>query len=183
MKKSLYLGSVLLFVAMLFSCSKENLSNGTSSSSSVLDLSMAKQNTLCNCTGFTLKEDNGDYSCPSGDGCTKVTTCPCDVAISGSNPGLGDDLFTISHYNQFKSALDGGTLPAYFSTDKWKHMFPSLRNNPTLLSRLQSGEVTFVERTNLANSIFQVAIPTALLGTNYSTTDVLLINEIPAGIL
>lgn len=112
-----------------------------------------------------------------------MTACPCDVAIVGSNPGLGDDLFTVSHYDQFKSALNGGTLPAYFSTEKWKHVFPSLRNDPNLLARLQSGEVTFVERTNKANSLFQLAIPTSLLGTNFSTSDVLLANEIPDGIL
>ncbi len=130
------------------------------------------------CYGYTLKNDDGNYSCPSGTGCAKITKGGCSSAVGST----GGNSITSDDYSDFKDAYDGGTLETYFKSFKWFNLFRKLLRRPELLRKLQNGSVTFVEEKNADGSLFYLAVPTALTAS-FTTADVKYALELPAGTL
>ncbi|MBW6483029.1 MAG: hypothetical protein K0B10_08195 [Vicingaceae bacterium] len=138
---------------------------------------------LCSCNGFTLtKDEGGDFGCPGGSGCSKIMPCPCPVAaiVGNDNNGIGNDLFVESHYDLYKKALTENTLPQFFSTNKWVHIFPLLRKEVTILNQLKSGQLTMTEVRTRSGSLMQFCIAPDKLGSDINPSDVLFALEIPA---
>lgn len=132
------------------------------------------------CGGYTLVQSaTGEYSCPTGTGCAKISNQACAVPIQ--HPGSGRDvLFVRSDYDDFQAARQCGQLRAFFKSDKWQSVFPDLFNNSSLLEKLQKGKATVIQQTNSAGSIFELVIlANSRTGKCDNASQVLLALEIP----
>lgn len=189
MKKIMYAG---LFFSLLIlnACEKEStiLPNNTEKQQQIEVEEMVNQRNsgLCVCDGLVLaKSESGDFSCHGGSGCSKIVPCPCPIVASVGNDvnGLENDLFVESHYDLYKKALVENTLPQFFSTNKWVHIFPNLNQKIILLNKLKTGELTMVEIKTSSGSLMQFCISPEKLGSNINPKDVLFALEIPSGVL
>lgn len=164
------------------SCNREAV-NPASSPMGKNTSASQKSKTLCTCGGYTLQQDgNGDFSCPGGDGCSKVVICPCAVLPYDPGNGSTDVTFTMSNYNTFLTALNNNTLTTYFNSDQWQHVFPALIDHDDILRDLQSGASTVDEKSYDTGDKMYLVIPASLKGTSYGADQVQLPLSIPAAV-
>jgi hypothetical protein len=143
----------------------------------------ADDNKLCVCHGYELRMSGGEFSCPSGDGCAKIQSCPCKVA-AGIDNGQPVTIFLEADFIKFQEELNNKRLINYFNANEWRKLFPELKNNPELLEKLRNGDVTFVERKNeQTGSIFYLAIPSEYVDSEFSASEVRMALELPNDII
>ena len=177
MKTFFKISSLMVVIAMLaFACQKETVSPQSEDTLPVVG--MKAKFDLCVCHGFTLSNTNGEWSCPSGTGCAKITSCPCGGAATATSRN-----FHVKDYQKFLEDLHDGTLTDFFRGGKYKKVFPALDDDLALLDDLRSGAATIVSRSNAIGSTFHFAVNAnfALPGTAFATRDVRMAVEIPAG--
>ncbi|MBI3502995.1 MAG: hypothetical protein HY063_14485 [Bacteroidetes bacterium] len=194
MKKKIKYFIVCFLLGFIFSCQKKDLNPAVVSTNSIDnntttayrsnnnngDGSTSKPN-LCVCPGFKLQSDASGFSCPSGDGCSKIVPCPCPSCGCAARVR---GAFLIPNFHAFENALKAGTLAAFFNSSQWLQVFPELNDvqNISLLVKLRSGAVTFVQVPNAnTNTVFNLAVNASLVN-NFTVSDVQFAAETPAGI-
>lgn len=91
-----------------------------------------------------------------------------------------DVVFNLEDFNTFKQHMEAETLPEFFSTDGWKHIFPDLEAKPDVLAGLQRGENTIVARAGAGGSIFYLAVKTEMAESDdINPSDALTALEVP----
>lgn len=166
-------GCILLSGMLLISCRKQEpaVQSVPGSGSSNIAAYAKEGGGLCVSKNiYTLTQTNGEYSCPSGTGCSKISKC--ESVKNAESGGPNEDKIQEAHINQFLDAMANNDLQHYFSTNKWHTLFPGLSSMPGLLAGLQNGSYTFVKHTNSQGSsvcpdpdVFYMAVPVQSPGT------------------
>lgn len=139
------------------------------------------QKNLCVCGGNTLKQTNGEWGCPSGSGCSKVTKCPCpDAAIA--NPGSGHN-FVFPAFKDFEQAFNENKIAAFFMTERWRQVFPGLIHKPDIVDKLKGRDLKFVKKENLnSNQKFYIVVNNNIDANSISEMDAVFAVEVPMSI-
>lgn len=112
------------------------------------------------------------------------TASPDNQATNETEQTQQDVVFSIEDFKTFKQHMEAGTLPEFFKTDGWKHIFPDLETKPDALAGLQSGENTFVARQGAGGSTFYLGVKTSMAASDdIDPADMFSHLELPAGII
>ena len=118
---------------------------------------------LCIEYGYHLyggENDSNHWFCDPGtpQNCAKIIPCSAMPTNKTDKAALNDVL------ERFVKAHQNRSVTKFFREDNWQTLFPSLKGQASLLSRLQKGDVVFRSVKNQNGHVVFMAEPTRVHG-------------------